>query len=186
MGCMRSRFVTSKRPVRATVGRARQPGGARTDFYERTNGERGSAARTGRFEATSRKKAGRQAAGISHERLNFVSQKEFMTALQQIERLLPTISKGEKAQIARWIESDLNHHTPGIEKTPGVCGGSACIVRTRIPVWLLVEARDAGDTEAHLMSSFPTLRAEDLINAWAYYRANKAEIDAEIADNENA
>ncbi len=91
------------------------------------------------------------------------------------------MSVGEKAQIARWIESDLSYYTPGIEKTPGVCGGSACIVRTRIPVWLLVEAQNAGATEAKLLSSFPSLRAEDLINAWAYYRANKEEIDAEIA-----
>lgn len=107
-----------------------------------------------------------------------------MTALQQIERLLPTMSIGEKAQIVRWIESDLKYYTPGIEKTPGVCGGSACIVRTRIPVWLLIEARNAGASEAQILSSFPSLRAEDLINAWAYYRANQAEIDAEIAENE--
>ncbi|MFM9951451.1 MAG: DUF433 domain-containing protein [Saprospiraceae bacterium] len=73
---------------------------------------------------------------------------------------------------------------PGIEKTPGVCGGSACIVRTRIPVWLLVEAKNAGATEASLLTSYPALRAEDLTNAWAYYRANKEEIELEIQENE--
>ena len=108
-----------------------------------------------------------------------------MTALQQVEQLLPTMSAGEKAQIARWVEKDLLSYTPGIEKTAGVCGGSACIVRTRIPVWLLVEARSARASEAHLLSSFPSLRAEDLINAWAYYRINKEEIDTEILENEN-
>lgn len=108
-----------------------------------------------------------------------------MTALQQIEQLLPTMSSGEKAQVARWVGNDLVNHAPGIEKTPGVCGGSACIVRTRIPVWLLVEAKNKGATEAHLLGSFPSLRAEDLTNAWAYYRGNKAEIDAEIFENES-
>lgn len=108
-----------------------------------------------------------------------------MTALQQVENLLPVLSAGEKAQIARWVSVDLSSYTPGIEKTLGVCGGSACIVRTRIPVWLLVEARNAGASEAHLLSSFPALRAEDLLNAWAYYRANKEEIDKEILENEN-
>lgn len=108
-----------------------------------------------------------------------------MTALQQVEQLLPTMSAGEKAQVARWVERDLSPYTPGIEKTAGVCGGSACIVRTRIPVWLLVEARNAGASEAHLLQSFPSLRAEDLINAWAYYRANKEEIDTEIIENES-
>ena len=108
-----------------------------------------------------------------------------MTALQQIERLLPTMSSGEKAQVARWVENDLGHYMTGIEKTPGVCGGSACIVRTRIPVWLLMEAKNNGASEAHLLGSFPSLRAEDLTNAWAYYRGNKAEIDAEILENES-
>jgi len=107
-----------------------------------------------------------------------------MTALQQIEQLLATMSSGEKAQIARWVENDLSYHTPGIERTPDVCGGSACIVRTRIPVWLLVEAQQNGATEAQLLMSFPSLRAEDLTNAWAYYRGNKAEIDSEILENE--
>jgi len=83
------------------------------------------------------------------------------------------------------IEYDMTAlQLPGIEKTPGVCGGSACIVRTRIPVWLLVEAKNAGATEASLLTSFPALRAEDLTNAWAYYRANKEEIEFEIQENE--
>ena len=108
-----------------------------------------------------------------------------MTALQQIEQLLSTMSSGEKALLARWVEKDLSYYTPGIEKTPGVCGGSACIVRTRIPVWLLVEARNNGADEVQMLLSFPSLRAEDLTNAWAYYRGNKVEIDAEILENES-
>lgn len=107
-----------------------------------------------------------------------------MTALQQVEKLLPSLTSGEKAQVARWVSMDLSSYAPGIEKTPGVCGGSACIVRTRIPVWLLVEALNAGASEAHLLHSFPALRAEDLLNAWAYYRSNKEEIDREILENE--
>lgn len=108
-----------------------------------------------------------------------------MTALQQVERLLPAMSAGEKAQIVRWVQQDLSAYTPGIEKTPGVCGGSACIIRTRIPVWLLVEARNSGASEAHLLQSFPSLRAEDLMNAWAYYRVNQKEVDEEIHQNES-
>lgn len=83
------------------------------------------------------------------------------------------------------IEYDMTAlQLPGIEKTPGVCGGSACIVSTRIPVWLLVEAKNAGGTEAFLLMSYPALRAEDLKNAWAYYRANQEEIELEIQENE--
>ena len=107
-----------------------------------------------------------------------------MTALKKIEALLMEMSIGEKAQLMKWLFNDVGQAAIGIEKNIGVCGGSACIVRTRIPVWLLVEARNLGTSEAALLQSYPTLRAEDLTNAWAYYRANKKEIDLEIKENE--
>ena len=73
---------------------------------------------------------------------------------------------------------------PGIESRPGVCGGEPCIVRTRIPVWMLEQARRLGVSEAELLRSYPTLRAEDLANAWAYVRSHRDEINREIQDNE--
>lgn len=59
-------------------------------------------------------------------------------------------------------------------------------VRTRIPVWLLVQARRLGATEADLLRAYPTLRAEDLANAWAYYRAHREEIEEQIRWHEAA
>lgn len=75
---------------------------------------------------------------------------------------------------------------PGIESSPGVCGGEACIARTRIPVWLLAHARALGVLEAEILRSYPTLRTEDLANAWAYVRAHRAEMDRQIAAHEAA
>jgi uncharacterized protein (DUF433 family) len=49
-----------------------------------------------------------------------------------------------------------------------------------------VQARSLGTTEADLLRCYPTLRAEDLASAWAYYRAHREEIDAQIRDNESA
>jgi len=40
--------------------------------------------------------------------------------------------------------------------------------------------------EAGLLSSYPSLRAEDLSNAWAYVRSHRDEIEREIAENEAA
>jgi uncharacterized protein (DUF433 family) len=74
----------------------------------------------------------------------------------------------------------------GIEKTEGVCGGSARIAGTRIPVWQLVAARDLGASEAQLLLDYPGLRAEDLVNAWSYARSHRDEIEAEIHENEVA
>ena len=74
----------------------------------------------------------------------------------------------------------------GIEKTENVCGGSARIAGTRIPVWQLIEARDMGASEAQLLLDYPGLRAEDLVNAWSYYRDHREEIEIEIRENEEA
>jgi len=63
--------------------------------------------------------------------------------------------------------------------------GDACMVRTRIPVWLLVQARQLGTGEADLLRAYPLLRAEDLANAWAYARAHRDEIQ-QIQNNEAA
>jgi uncharacterized protein (DUF433 family) len=106
-----------------------------------------------------------------------------MTAIQQVEALLPMMSAEEKTQIMRRVQKDL-HITPGIEKTLGVCGGRACIVRTRIPVWSLVEARQMGASTEDLLADFPTLSVNDLENAWNYYLLFQDEIDADISDNQ--
>ena len=109
-----------------------------------------------------------------------------MNSLQQTEKLLSQMSRAEKAQILQWVVRDLGDAFPGIENIPGVSGGEPCIIRTRIPVWLLVQARQLGTSEADLLRSYPTLRAEDLANAWAYYRAYRTEIDQQIQENETA
>ena len=108
------------------------------------------------------------------------------TALQQAESLLAGLTRAEKAQLLQSVIHDLGDAFPGIESRPGVCGGEPCIVRTRIPVWLLEQARRLGTSEADLLRSYPTLRAEDLVQAWAYVRGHRLEIEQQIRDNEDA
>jgi len=109
-----------------------------------------------------------------------------MSRLKDAEKLIQKLSRAEKAQLLQWVARDLGDAFPGIESTPGVCGGEPCIVRTRIPVWVLEQARRLGFSEAELLSNYPSLRAEDLTNAWAYVRAHKQEIGKQIRDNEEA
>lgn len=109
-----------------------------------------------------------------------------MSALEEAEELLSRMSRAEKAQILQWVVDDLGDAFPGIESTPGVSGGEPCIVRTRIPVWILEQARRLGTSEADLLRSYPTLRAADLTNAWAYVRTHREEIDEQIRENEEA
>ena len=109
-----------------------------------------------------------------------------MTPRSEIEELLASLSRAEKAQLLQWIVHDLGDVFPGIESNPMVSGGEPCIVRTRIPVWVLVQARNLGVTEADILRSYPILRAEDLANAWAFYRSHRDEIDRQIRENEAA
>jgi uncharacterized protein (DUF433 family) len=73
---------------------------------------------------------------------------------------------------------------PGITSDPEVCGGEACIAQTRIPVWLLVQARRLGTSEAELLLAYPGLQRVDLANAWSFYEAHRIEIDRQILDHD--
>lgn len=109
-----------------------------------------------------------------------------MSTLQEAEKLLSIMTRDEKAQLLRLVVRDLGNAFPGIESIPGVCGGVPCIVRTRIPVWVLEQYRQQGASEAELLRAYPTIRAEDLVNAWAYVRAHRDEIEQQIQENEAA
>jgi uncharacterized protein (DUF433 family) len=107
------------------------------------------------------------------------------TLLEEAESLLGRLSRSEKARVLQWVVSDLGDAFPGIESRPDVCGGEPCIVRTRIPVWVLVQGRRSGLTEAALLQSYPTLHAEDLAEAWSFYRSHREAIDRQIVANES-
>jgi uncharacterized protein (DUF433 family) len=109
-----------------------------------------------------------------------------VSALQEAEKLLAGMTRAEKAQLLQWVVRDLGDAFPGIESIPGVCGGEPCIVRTRIPVWVLEQARRLGASEAEILGYYPSLRAEDLVHAWAYVRAHREEIAQQIHENEEA
>lgn len=109
-----------------------------------------------------------------------------MAGLREFEALLKSVPDGDKAQILKWAVEELGGTFPGIDSRPDVCGGEPCIIRTRIPVWVLEQARRLGATEQSLLASYPTLRADDLRNAWAYVNAHPRDIDAQIHENEAA
>jgi uncharacterized protein (DUF433 family) len=103
-----------------------------------------------------------------------------MSILTEVREALPRLSEAERYDLLR----DLAAAVPNIVKTPGVCGGEACFLRTRIPVWTVVRARQLGMSEAAVLESYPALMAEDLVHAYHYARANAGEIARAIAENE--
>ena len=73
---------------------------------------------------------------------------------------------------------------PWILKTPGVCGGSACIGRRRIPVWSFMEYRNLGATDEQLRSQYdPPLSQQELEAALQYAAAHLEEIAEETRQN---
>jgi uncharacterized protein (DUF433 family) len=106
--------------------------------------------------------------------------------LKELENQILALPTTEKAEILQSLTKAIGTGAKGITKTPGVCGGEACIGGTRIAVWLLVEARQINITEAQLLQDYPHITAADLVNAWAYTDAHPEEIKAAIHANEVA
>jgi len=74
-----------------------------------------------------------------------------------------------------------------IQKTPGRCGGDACIRDTRIPVWSVIEARQQGASDEELLTYFVTpLTPADVQAALAYFQQNRQEIENDIRLNREA
>jgi type III restriction enzyme len=82
------------------------------------------------------------------------------------------------------MATDTTKKLSWIKKTPGVCGGDACIRNTRITVWGLILSGRLGATDANILENIVGLTPEDLEVAREYYRLNPAEIDEEIRLNE--
>jgi uncharacterized protein (DUF433 family) len=107
-------------------------------------------------------------------------------SFEQVESGISTWTREKKVQLLSTISKNLEEtSSSGIVKTTGVCGGRACIVGTRIPVWTLVEIQKMGLSDAEILTHYPHLHQQDLDNAWSYYKANSKEIDFDIQENDN-
>ena len=109
-----------------------------------------------------------------------------MTKLEQAVKFMAELSPAERAELLDAVARNPQGPVTGIEVQPDVCGGEACIAGARIPVWLLEQSRRLGMSEAEILRSYPTLRAADLVNAWAYVQRFKEDIDRQIDENEEA
>jgi uncharacterized protein (DUF433 family) len=80
----------------------------------------------------------------------------------------------------------MNATASWVTKTPGVCGGDACIRTTRHTVAGLVEWKHLGLTDARILEHHPDLVQADLDAAWAYHAEHPAEIERAIRENAEA
>jgi len=71
-----------------------------------------------------------------------------------------------------------------IVKTPGVCGGRACIEGTRIAVWFVVVMLREGASMRELARQYSRLTRADVEAAATYAEGNSAEIEQDIKEQE--
>jgi uncharacterized protein (DUF433 family) len=109
-----------------------------------------------------------------------------MERLDDLERRIGSLTREDKARLLGLLAKDLGEGFPAIDCRPNVCGGDPCIVRTRIPVWALEQARRQGLSEKDLLKAYPSLRSEDLAQAWAFVRVHPEDIGKQIRENESA
>jgi hypothetical protein len=53
--------------------------------------------------------------------------------LAEFEKMLPSLSRGEKAQLLKWVVQELGHDFPGVDSRPRVCEGWSEVVEL-VPV----------------------------------------------------
>jgi uncharacterized protein (DUF433 family) len=72
-----------------------------------------------------------------------------------------------------------------IVKTPGICGGKACINGHRIRVMDIVVWHEMRNYAAEeIIAMFPGITLADVYAALTYYFDNREEIEADFAENE--
>ena len=109
-----------------------------------------------------------------------------MSRLEEVEELVSRLTPVEKAELLRRMTTAGGDAFPGIDRSPEICGDAPRIVRTRIPVWLLEQARRQGASETDLLRAYPSLRPDDLTTAWAFVDSHPDLIADQIRENEAA
>ena len=75
--------------------------------------------------------------------------------------------------------------TEHITKTPGVCGGKACVAGTRVRVMdIVIWHEHLGCSAGEIVSQIPTITLSDVYAALAYYFDNREEIEEDIQRND--
>ncbi|BAZ17594.1 hypothetical protein NIES4071_94740 [Calothrix sp. NIES-4071] len=106
--------------------------------------------------------------------------------IEELKIQLLQLNPSEKAEAIQTLTNSLSSGSRLITKTPGVCGGDACLANTRLPVWLFVSLRRQATSDAEILEFYPHLTAADLVNVWAYAEAYPDEIEIALQEQDEA
>jgi uncharacterized protein (DUF433 family) len=71
-----------------------------------------------------------------------------------------------------------------IESTPGICSGRPRVAGTRIRVANIAIWTEEGMSPDEIVASYPQLTLADVHAALAYYHDHRADVDAQIREDE--
>ena len=71
-----------------------------------------------------------------------------------------------------------------LARSSNICGGRLHIDGTRVTVLQIATLYKRGETPEEIGQNFPQLNLSQVYAALAYYHANRAEIEQELADEE--
>lgn len=74
--------------------------------------------------------------------------------------------------------------TPRIVRDPRILGGAPTIRGTRVPVRAIAFLWRATGDSARIQHAYPSLSVTDVHEAIKYYEAHRAEIDADLLDEQ--
>ncbi len=112
-----------------------------------------------------------------------------MTKFQETLQFAKSLGPREKLDLLKAVFADTfvqESANEGIEKTVDVCGGSARIKNTRIPVWSIVEAKKMNFGDDRILASYPAISLIDIENALVYYARNRKEVELDLVENNEA
>ena len=109
-----------------------------------------------------------------------------MSGLHDVEKQLESLTRGEKAQLLQRVARDIGDSSPGIESTPGVCGGEPCIVPHTHPRLGARRIAPAGCLGSRTVAQLSDAAGRGSGERVVLRPRPPPEIDQQIRDNEEA
>src|SRR5262245_9322995 len=81
------------------------------------------------------------------------------------------------------MSTEIATEHPHVVRKPGTCGGAPLVRGTRIPVRLIAQLWNAGETVEGIVETYPHLKTSWVHDAISYYLDHQQDIDREIEAN---
>ncbi len=114
-----------------------------------------------------------------------VDVRQLYTDLSDIKEMLTQV-QATLSELTEFSQKEARTDHPYIARIEGVSGGRPMVSGTRISVRTIVERVQLGDSPEQIVKDYPPLNLAQVYDALSYYHKHRAEMEGEIAANEEA